>query len=129
MNERTGVLVLGERPPLGLLVFDSGTTYTVDAEYLIGRTPEVDERVRTGELRPIAVEDHTDSMSRVHAEVRLDGWDVMIVDSGSSNGTFIAPPGEDFARLAPGEARRVVPGAKVRLGETTFVFQTPSGVR
>ena len=129
MNERTGLLVIGDRPPLGLLVFDSGTTYTVDAEYLIGRMPDVDERVRSGALRPIAVDDHTGSMSRVHAEIRLEGWDILIVDSGSSNGTFVAPPGEGFEQLAPGESRRLVPGTKVRLGETTFVFESPSGVR
>ena len=46
MNERTGELVFGPRPPLGLLVFDDGATYTVDAEYLVGRMPDVDERVR-----------------------------------------------------------------------------------
>ena len=30
-NERTGELGFGPRPPLGLLVFDDGATYTVDA--------------------------------------------------------------------------------------------------
>ena len=47
-------LVRGPRPPLGLLVFDDGATYTVDADYLVGRMPDGDERVRSGELRAIA---------------------------------------------------------------------------
>lgn len=129
MNERTGVIVTGPRPPLGLLVFDNGSTYTVDAEYVIGRKPEVDERVRTGELRAISVDDHTGSVSRVHAEVRLESWDVLLVDAGSSNGTFLAPPGEDWVQLEPQERRRMVPGTKARLGECAFTYESPSGVR
>jgi hypothetical protein len=129
MNERTGVLVVGTRPPLGLLVFENGTTYTVDADYLIGRNPQIDERVRTGELRSIMLEDLTGAVSRVHAEVRLDGWDVTVADSGSSNGTFVAPGGQDWAELVPGEVHRLVPGTRVRLGDAVFVFESPSGVR
>jgi hypothetical protein len=130
MNERTGVLVLGSRPPLGLMVFDDGATYTVDAEYLVGRTPEVDERVRSGELRSILVEDRSGSVSRVHAEIRLNGWDVVLVDSGSSNGTFVAAPGEQaWVQVPPRTSRKLVPGTRVRLGARMFVFESPSGVR
>ncbi|WP_214408369.1 FHA domain-containing protein, partial [Pseudonocardia lacus] len=130
MNERTGVLVVGTRPPLGLLVFDDGSTYTVDAEYLVGRMPEADQRVRSGVLRAIIIEDRSGSVSRVHAEVRLNGWDVMLVDSGSRNGTYISEPGESgWTPLPPHQTRRMVPGTKVRLGARTFVFESPSGVR
>lgn len=129
MNERTGVLVTGARPPLGLLVFDSGATYTVDAEYVIGRMPVVDERVRAGTLRSITIDDPTGAVSRVHAEVRLDGWDVTVVDVGSSNGTSVAPPGQEWMQLVPQEPHRLEPGTRVRLGETAFAFETPSGVR
>ncbi|MEJ3657678.1 FHA domain-containing protein [Actinomycetes bacterium KLBMP 9759] len=130
MNERTGVLVVGQRPPLGLLVFDDGATYTVDAEYLVGRMPEADARVRSGALRSIVVEDRSGAVSRVHAEIRLNGWDVLITDSGSRNGTFIAGPSEPgWTPLPPGRPRRMVPGTRVRMGGRTFVFESPSGVR
>ena len=46
------------RPPLGLLVFDDGSTYTVDAEYLIGRMPEADPRV-AGRRAALAVRSRT----------------------------------------------------------------------
>jgi pSer/pThr/pTyr-binding forkhead associated (FHA) protein len=121
--------VIGTRPPLGLLVFENGATYTVDADYLIGRNPQIDERVGSGELRSIMLEDLTGAVSRVHAEVRLDGWDVTVADSGSSNGTFVAPAGQDWAELVPGEAHRLVPGTRVRLGDAVFSFESPSGVR
>jgi hypothetical protein len=130
MNERTGVLVVGPRPPLGLLVFDTGATYTVDAGYLIGRVPESDERVRSGALRPLTVDDPSGSVSRVHAEVRLRDWDVLLLDTGSSNGTFVGRPGQDWEQLIPREPVHLVPGARVRLGEEhQFVFESPSGVR
>jgi hypothetical protein len=128
MNERTGVLVVDERPPLGLLVFDDGATHTVDTGYLLGR--EGDARVRSGVLRPIALEDRSGAMSRVHAEIRLENWDVMLTDSGSSNGTFVAEPGAvEWSVLSPSRSVRLVPGARVRLGQRTFTFETPSGVR
>lgn len=130
MNERTGVLVIGARPPLGLLVFDDGAAYTVDAEYLVGRMPESDERVRSGSLRSIVVEDRSGAVSRVHAEVRVDGWDVVLVDSGSRNGTFVAAAGDPaWSPVPPGQSRRLVPGMRVRMGGRTFVFESPSGVR
>ncbi|HZZ47514.1 MAG TPA: FHA domain-containing protein [Pseudonocardia sp.] len=130
MEERTRRLVFGPRPPLGLLVFDNGATYMVDADYLIGRNPESDERVLSGDLRPIAVDDTSGEVSRVHAEVRLDNWDVLISDAGSSNGTAIAAPGQDWTQLARSESVRLTPGTQVRLGDSLgFVFDSPAGVR
>jgi FHA domain len=131
MNERTGVLTTGPRPPLGLLVFDDGRTYSVDAEYVVGRTPEADERVRTGELRALMVEDRGDTISRVHAEVRIRDWDVLLVDAGSRNGTFVVPPAAvAWERVPERRTLRLEPGTRVRLGHhRTFVFESPSGVR
>jgi hypothetical protein len=130
MNQRTGVPVVGPRPPLGLLVFDDGAIYTVDAEYLIGRMPEADDQVCSGTLRSIAIDDSSGLVSRVHAEVRLDGWDVLLVDSGSHNGTYLAVPGgQDWISVPPREPQRLAPGTRVRLGARMFTFESPSGVR
>jgi hypothetical protein len=130
MNERTGVLVVGTRPPLGLLVLDDGATYTVDAEYLVGRMPEADQRVQSGMMRAIVVEDRSGAVSRVHAEIRVNGWDVLLSDSGSRNGTFVAGPSDSgWAPLPPGRSRRLVPGTRIRMGGRTFVFESPSGAR
>ena len=130
MNERTGVLVVGARPPLGMIVFDDGATYTVDAEYLVGRMPEADPRVRSGALKSIVIEDRTGAVSRVHAEIRVNGWDVLLSDSGSRNGTFVAGASETgWTPLAPGRGRRLVPGTRVRIGGRSFVFESPSGAR
>ena len=111
-------------------MFDDGATHTVDTGYLLGREPANDARVRSGVLRPITLDDPTGAMSRVHAEIRLDNWDVVLTDSGSSNGTFIAEPGmQVWSMLGPSQPYRLAPGVRVRLGQRTFTFETPSGVR
>jgi hypothetical protein len=95
-----------------------------------GADAGVDERVRSGALRAIVVEDRSGAVSRVHAEIRVDGWDVVLVDSGSRNGTHVAGPGEPaWTPLPPRHTHRLVPGTRVRMGARTFVFESPSGVR
>ena len=102
MDQRTGVLVDGRRPPLGLLVLDIGSTFVLDDNYLLGRNPEVDQAVIRSRLRPIRLDDDSGTLSRVHAEIRLDGWDVLLIDRGSANGTYIAASGQaGWNRLAP----------------------------
>ena len=127
MDERAA-LVVGARPALGVLVFDDGASYTVDSEYLVGRMPESDQRVSAGELGSIVVEDRSGAVSRVHAEIRIDGWDVLLADTGSRNGTFVAGPTQQgWSPLQPGRSRRLVPGTRVRMGGRTFVFEAPGG--
>jgi hypothetical protein len=128
MAERTGVFIEGIRPPLGLLVFDNGATVNLDMDYLLGREPETDDRVVSGQLRPLLVVDQTGGVSRHHAELRLEGWDVVLVDIGSANGTLVAPPGAPaWQSLVPNQPVRLVPGMAVRMGSRQFAFESPHG--
>jgi pSer/pThr/pTyr-binding forkhead associated (FHA) protein len=126
--QQSGILVEGVRPPLGLLLFDNGATVTLDAGYLLGREPETDDRVRSGQVRPLLVVDQTGGVSRRHAEIRLEGWDVVLVDTGSANGTLVAPRGAPaWSSLVPGQPIQLLPGMAVRLGSRQFVFEFPHG--
>ena len=128
MAEKTGVFIEGVRPPLGLLVFDNGATVSMDADYLLGREPETDPRVQSGELRPLLVIDQTGGVSRHHAEIRLEGWDVLLLDTGSANGTLVAPQGApQWSSLVPGQPVRLTPGMAVRMGSRQFAFESPHG--
>ena len=128
MAEKTGVFIEGVRPPLGLLVFDNGATVSMDADYLLGREPETDPRVQSGELRPLLVIDQTGGVSRHHAELRLEGWDVLLLDTGSANGTLVAPQGApQWSSLVPGQPVRLTPGMAVRMGSRQFAFESPHG--
>ena len=125
MDQRTGILVDGRRPPLGLLVLDIGATFVLDDDYLLGRNPETDEAVVSGRLRPIRLDDDSGTLSRVHAEIRLQGWDVVLIDRGSANGTYVAAaqqPG--WTRLAPRAAFVLAPGTHVRTGRRMFTFES-----
>ena len=47
MVQQTPVLVNGLRPPLGVIVLDDGAVFQLDSDYLLGRDPDADERVRS----------------------------------------------------------------------------------
>ena len=125
MDQRTGVLVDGRRPPLGLLVLDIGATFVLDDNYLLGRNPEVDEAVISSRLRPIRLDDDSGTLSRVHAEIRLEGWDVLLLDRGSANGSYLAAAGQSgWTRLAPQRPVVLTPGTHVRIGRRVFTFES-----
>ncbi|PRZ43410.1 FHA domain-containing protein [Antricoccus suffuscus] len=125
MDQLTGVLVHERRPPLGLLVLDAGSTFVLDDNYILGRSPEVSTEVQSGHHRPIRVDDTSGALSRVHAEIRLEEWDVQLIDRGSANGTFVAGPEQKgWTRLAPRQTFVLSPGTQVRIGRRTFTFES-----
>ncbi|TQM33133.1 FHA domain-containing protein [Nocardia bhagyanarayanae] len=124
MDQLTCVLTDGERPPLGLLLLDDGTSYVLDSDCVLGREPDHSEAARRG-ARPIRVDDASGGMSRTHAEIRLKDWDVTVVDSGSANGTHIRQPGQqDWTRAIPGHPVILQPGAQILLGGRTATFDS-----
>ncbi|MBL7495971.1 FHA domain-containing protein [Frankia sp. CN7] len=113
------------RPPVGVLVFDDGHTVPVDIDLVIGRQPDKDDAVRAGTARPLPVEDGESAVSRVHAVITLNGWDAVITDRGSANGTYIAPPEATvWTALEPHQPAPLVSGTRVQVGKRTFVFNS-----
>lgn len=130
MVQKTLNLVDGPRPPLGVIVFDDGATYTLDLDYVLGREPELDPSVMSGAARPLAVNDPDRTVSRVHASVILDGWNVKAVDRGSANGTYIGgPTDQDWIPLVANQPTTIKPGTRVRLGQRVFLFDSHQGMR
>ena len=125
MVQETHNIVRRPRPPLGVIVLDDGTTYSLDADYVIGRQPGGEERVASGRARPLVLQDQEQSVSRVHAEIRLDEWDVLVSDRGSANGTFVYPPdATEWIRLGADTPVRLRPGTHVSIGRRTFVYDS-----
>jgi hypothetical protein len=107
------------RPSLGHLELDDGTIVELDHELLVGRNPDGDESPERTGLRPVKVVG--DKVSRSHLEVRFQGWDVLVADCGSTNGTFVVPhPGGQVSTLEPGRAQLLEPGATVYFGSRSF---------
>ena len=107
----------GKRPPLGVLVLGDGSVCQLDADYVIGREPTLDSAVAEGRARPLRLMDASGVVSRIHARVELDGWQVFISDLHSANGTQILLPGErNPTSLQPGVRTLLIAGTQIRLG-------------
>jgi hypothetical protein len=125
MVQNSIILVDGPRPPLGVLLSDAGMAYSLDADYILGRAPELTEDVARGRARPLKVDDGTGKISRVHARVTLHDWDVVITDLGSHNGTSVFNPGATSWRtLGADEPFVLLPGGRLVIGQSTFEFQS-----
>ncbi len=117
--------VLGPRPILGFLVVDDGSTFKLDADYVLGTDPGHDAGVRAGDARGVLLSDPEDAMSPVHARVQLDGWDAYVSDCDSHFGTHVWTPGSTgWVRLNGGEKHRLEPGTHVLLGRRSVVFDS-----
>jgi hypothetical protein len=118
MAQLTKIPQEGRRPPLGVLVLDDGSVCQLDADYVMGREPTLDKSVADGRARPLRLGGASDLVSRIHARVELDGWQVFVSDLNSANGTYLALPGETAGtKLAPGVRTPLVAGAQIRLGD------------
>ncbi len=132
LDEPRAPLPIGGEPPadqppvapsLGLLLFDDGTTFSLDSEVVVGREPESDSQVAGGEAQPLVITDAERSVSRRHLRIAVHGDKVELVDLGSANGTAVRRPRESaWHPLTPGVAMPIVADTEVRLGNRTFMF-------
>jgi FHA domain len=117
MGQLTKIRQQGKRPPLGVLILGDGSVCQLDADYVIGREPTLDSAVADGRARPLRLMGASGVVSRIHARVELDGWQVYITDLKSQNGTQVLLPGErNPTDLQPGVRTPLVAGAQIRLG-------------
>lgn len=114
------------RPTLARLVFDSGLVVDVDRPQLIGRKPTAPTDVE--EIPNLITVPSPDSdISRSHTCVRIEGWDLLVEDVGSTNGTEIRLPNQDPMRIREYEPILVVPGTEVTLaGAVRFRVDPPA---
>ncbi len=105
-----------ERPTLGRLARADGDDITLDQPVLIGRKPPESAIIDGVEAHVVTIADADTALSRSHAQIRLDGWDVEVVDLGSTNHTYVTIPGDDPVELQPNEPFTVPVGAVVSLG-------------
>ena len=114
------------RPPLGILVTDGGTMYTVTGDFVIGREAEGAPEVLAGQARPLPLRDAARSTSRVHARLTIRGWKVLLSDNRSANGTFVSRHGAagPWLPVTPQAPVTLVHGDRVRLGKRQLLFDT-----
>jgi FHA domain len=130
MVQQTPALVDGPRPPLGVLVFDDGSVFQLEQDYVLGRQPEGAPEVIAGTARPLRLEDTGGTVSRAHALIALEDWTVRLSDHGSANGTFIAMPNSTDWQPVPPNGRIVLtPGTTIKLGNRTLKYESHRGQR
>jgi hypothetical protein len=117
--------IMRPRPALGVLVTDDGSVFSVTGDYVIGRAPERDPAVLSGSAMMLVLRDVGKSVSRIHAQLTVSGWQVQIADRGSSNGTFVQRRGQadGWERLAAGASATLAPGARLRIGGRQLLFE------
>ena len=126
LNPQSTPEVQAERPVLGVLVWDSGDSDQVAGDLIVGRDPHGDPEVSSGQVGGLTPSGHSEGMSRVHAELRLVGWDVTLADRGSTNGTFVwEEENQVWHRLEPGERATLRLGSIIAFGERTATLELP----
>jgi hypothetical protein len=109
-------------PVLAVLRASDGSTADVDRPVLIGRAPSAD-RSSTQSRRLMTVASPNFDISRTHLEVAPRGWQVVVTDLNSTNGTVLVRPGAvDRQQLAPGEPVTAQLGSVVELGDGVSVL-------
>jgi hypothetical protein len=102
------------RPVVARLVFESGLIVDVDRPQLIGRRPTAPpDAIELPNLVTIPSPDS--DISRIHTAVRVEGWDLLVEDVGSTNGTEVRLPHGEPVRLREHDPVLVVPGTEVTL--------------
>lgn len=105
------------RPRLGTMHISTGEVVELDHSLIIGRQPSV-SRVMGGAMpRLVQVKSSNGDISRSHVEVRLDGWDVLLVDLKATNGTVLVREGQAPRRLSQGEEAILLNGDIAELGD------------
>lgn len=111
------------RPSLGVLRLSSGARIPLDRGVVFGRNPYVPEDGGAPLPNLVRISDPDKDISGQHLEVRLDGWQVSVIDLGSTNGTQVYPPHGEPNDLTPGEPVAIVSGTRVVLANAfDFVY-------
>ena len=108
-----------DRPPVFVLRLDDGQSWTLASSNVVGRGPSPTPGSDEG-LRLIEISDGTQSVSKNHAQILVDGEVIRVIDLKSTNGTAVLLA--DGQRITvDSEAGVVVPNdATVEIGERTF---------
>ncbi len=112
------------RPPLGVLRLSTGDVVPLDRGVVIGRNPDPADANAGPQPHVVPVPSPNSDISRTHVEISLDGWNVMVRDLDSTNGTVVTVRWQGPRRLQPNEALAIEPGTMVSMAdEVTFVYE------
>lgn len=100
-------------PPLGVIVVPSGDRIPVDDGIAIGRSPQP----APGTDQKTITISFSGEISRQHALITVEGWNVYVRDLNTTNGTSVTAPDRVKVQLRSGENYRVEPGSEIDLAD------------
>lgn len=104
------------RPALGTVVLDDGRVVDIDRMVLLGRSPRA-ERTDAAHLPAlVSVGSEAPGVSRTHARIFVDGWQVLVEDLGSTFGSTLIGADGATRRLRPGQPELVNGDSVLDLG-------------
>jgi hypothetical protein len=111
------------RPSLGLLRLSTGEVVPLDRTVVLGRNPRTEDTGPSGPLI-VTVPSPNKDISRSHVEVRLEDWNVLVTDLGSTNGTTVTVPGHPPVRLRANEPMPIESQTEVNIAdEVVFRYE------
>ena len=118
---------VGPRPVLGVLIAaDTGETFRLDRDQVLGSDPSTDAGVAAGRLRGVTLRGTPGQLAPAHTEIRLVDWTPTVIDRGSAGGTFVVPVGTTgWVRLTPYQPTALPPGSHLSVGQRVLTFISP----
>ncbi|MDR1237075.1 MAG: FHA domain-containing protein [Propionibacteriaceae bacterium] len=113
------------RPPLGTILFANGDRELLDCPIILGRSPRVPPDYAGEQPKLLQLDDPGRDVSGQHLQIGIDGWQVLLTDLGSTNGTEVVFPGAQPVRLRPNDPLLIGSGTYVVLGGSLeFWYET-----
>lgn len=119
LTERTGMI---PRPPLGRLRVSTGVVVPLNSDIIVGRAPRSTPEPGRPSPQLVPVPSPEQQISRTHCEIRVDGWDIRVLDRKSNNGTFLLRPGEAPVRIDERTPTILRAGDVLDLGENVTLM-------
>ena len=102
-------------PVLASVASNQDHRVDLDVDVIIGRSPDPAHGSQGAFL--MRVISPSNDISRSHLKVVQEGWDIVVRDLNSTNGTMIKPPGAKEFELHNGESANVEVGTILDLGD------------
>lgn len=119
-----GSLQRRPRPDFAVAALPSGERIPLHNTVVFGRKPRA--RSSDPHTRLMQVASPDEDISRSHVEMRIEDWNVVAEDLGSTNGTMLLRPGQQPQRLRPDTPTFLWPGDRLDIGEGVVIeVQTP----